>query len=818
MPNNSVHIDGVDRIATGNLEDVKVDGELTLVVGQGQYDSIGEQVTVAKEFYLKRHLHHQVIRDKTAGTWTVPGKLSADFDHEQVPKGSKTTLKESENPRHRRNKYVQTIGLLVLDCDDSADDFDAFVQSIEKLGLEALVYTTHSHGAEGKGNRYRVELFLSEPWLVEYGSKRLEDAYKAAAQLLRVKHDEACKDPARLFYEPSVANDRKHLARSQYVPGRLLKLAELLPVEGPHDWFEMITREAPSVLSREVNRGLKWELHCPNAEEHTDGRTEGAFLSREEGFPHIGCRHTHCLEMRPEHFIQRLMFKGVLTYEQVAKYSLRREMVDVTRESRFVNQQVAKIVLAKGTLFAGPKDLIRVKPRSKPGEEFVQVDKDTIVSTLQEHIQFHRWSRHEDPDDREPVVVDPSATQAGRIIGQLKHDLPQLKSARRPYSPGFEEAGFSEQHGFYQIGERHTDGMFTPQGALDFLNNEVLADFPFLTENDRWAAISMLMTAVMRPVLNTVPGYMITGPGTESGKTYLAGVASVISTETAKVGARTFPGSEAELRKELVAASLVNKQVLIFDNVKRGTELNSDIMASMITTGEIEGRILGASKDVKISIPYMTIVTGNNIEMVDDLGSRFIGIRFEQTQSNMSDREFRHRDLHRYIVENYERVNEAIYCLLSLAEATSTASRFQGWNDTVFSALAAVGAPNFVEADKATRAENATLEHSKLRWLQSVYELTERGVQYQSNELFDLLKDEAEIGPDGMAGRDHFFRVVEERFSDKQARKFRSFDDFTLPTFGRWLSKFEGEKIGEYKLVKVSRGVGQSGLYYVEKA
>ena len=138
------------------------------------------------------------------------------------------------------------------------------------------------------------------------------------------------------------------------------------------------------------------------------------------------------------------------------------------------------------------------------------------------------------------------------------------------------------------------------------------------------AALSALLTALQRPVLDIVPGFVIgaaRGSGSGSGKGKFLRAVAMIATGRAPYIVGHDPDPE-EQEKRIVTGLLRGEPFTMFDNWN-GMRIKSPAMATAITEPGGRLRKLGASKDYPVPRTFLGI-TGNDVRPVEDLVSRFI--------------------------------------------------------------------------------------------------------------------------------------------------------------------------------------------------
>ncbi|MDQ7830267.1 MAG: hypothetical protein RDU30_00915 [Desulfovibrionaceae bacterium] len=151
-------------------------------------------------------------------------------------------------------------------------------------------------------------------------------------------------------------------------------------------------------------------------------------------------------------------------------------------------------------------------------------------------------------------------------------------------------------------------------------------EFPFLTDTDRGVFVSQVLTAMVRPVLPTAPGFANVASTPGSGKTNLAKCAAVLA--GAGDGA-VMPAADTdeEMRKRLLAAGRRGAPVVILDNLTG--QIASDALCAWLTSETLTDRILGKSEETTVTTSGVVILTGNNLVLKGDLCRRVLTCRIE---------------------------------------------------------------------------------------------------------------------------------------------------------------------------------------------
>jgi hypothetical protein len=164
----------------------------------------------------------------------------------------------------------------------------------------------------------------------------------------------------------------------------------------------------------------------------------------------------------------------------------------------------------------------------------------------------------------------------------------------------------------------------------------------------RSAAVSGVLTALIRKTLPGAPQHVWDAAGSGSGKTLGINVSSLIATGH-RAAVISWDKSEEENKKLLFAALLAGDQTIMFDNVV-GTMRSASLCAAL-TSSLMRGRVLGASEMQTVPTNAMFFCNGNNISFADDLAERSIITRIEPDVEHPDQRTFK-VDLMRYVAEH----------------------------------------------------------------------------------------------------------------------------------------------------------------------
>src|SRR5262249_49502316 len=134
------------------------------------------------------------------------------------------------------------------------------------------------------------------------------------------------------------------------------------------------------------------------------------------------------------------------------------------------------------------------------------------------------------------------------------------------------------------------------EAALGLLD-DLLAEFPFVTDAGRSVALSLLMTPVLRGAMDVAPMHVVRATTARTGKTLLTNLAALVATgRTASVLSLACRTEEQE--KRLGGALLSGQPVISIDN--HNGERSGDLLAQAIEQALVLVRPLGTSDTVRV--------------------------------------------------------------------------------------------------------------------------------------------------------------------------------------------------------------------------
>ena len=209
--------------------------------------------------------------------------------------------------------------------------------------------------------------------------------------------------------------------------------------------------------------------------------------------------------------------------------------------------------------------------------------------------------------------------------------------------------------------------------------------FPFASELDRAVYVAAILTGVMRRVLKTAPGFVVSAPQPSAGKTKLCQIINEVA--SGKQTIITVKNSQNEFQKGLDAALLEAAPSILFDNVTPASSRQiSDSLDAILTAVTYKFRVLGVTALVEVSAQALFMISSNNYQPSSDLYRRLLMCRLDAKTASPEKRSF---DFIPEVVARQERQNivaAALFILKSFHEVgqprifDGTTASYEGWD------------------------------------------------------------------------------------------------------------------------------------------
>ncbi len=353
-------------------------------------------------------------------------------------------------------------------------------------------------------------------------------------------------------------------------------------------------------------------------------------------------------------------------------------------------------ITSKPKIFQRGRTLVRVV-HGYDGPQLETLKRKSLRSHLANHFEF-RMGGEKIPYPDEDIVDD--------ILNQVSWSLPPVRGMT--HVPMLRENGSLLKEKGYDADTRY---IFLPGKGMEEIEiaeqpnpsdvrlavrviEELLHDFPFVDHSAKVNAIGLLLTPVVKTLVNgQIPAFGINATKEGTGKTKLAHLVSIVSTGE-QAPAITAPSGEDEWRKTITSFLMRGSPLVLIDNADGA--LQTDALAAAITSSTYGGRVLGKSE---VNIPNgktLWMTTGNGLYFAGNLARRGVMIDLDSRSSRPWLRtKFRHSNIEKWARDNRQKI---VCALLTLARSWVAAESpqagdvpifggFQEWTNVVGSIL-----------------------------------------------------------------------------------------------------------------------------------
>ena len=302
--------------------------------------------------------------------------------------------------------------------------------------------------------------------------------------------------------------------------------------------------------------------------------------------------------------------------------------------------QIAEVLDANNLAFARGKSLIAINVNG--GIELLS--NFALLALLDQHVRFERFLARQGwvPTDAKlewtQLLVGGYITQFKSVNGVLTAPTLCPKSGRI-----LNAAGYDAEKQMFVVGA--DDFCSVPSSPTTEDVAEALAalwlpvsQFPYCNPIDQSVMLAAMLTAVVRKLLPTAPGFAFDAPVQASGKTLLLKVICILAGETPSISPQPDSGNDEELRKRIFALLREGRGVIVIDNIV-GT-FDSPSLAALATSVTYTDRVLGESRtDTALNLA-MFMLSGNNLTLKGDLPRRFPPCRIDPKEESPHQRTF----------------------------------------------------------------------------------------------------------------------------------------------------------------------------------
>ena len=199
--------------------------------------------------------------------------------------------------------------------------------------------------------------------------------------------------------------------------------------------------------------------------------------------------------------------------------------------------------------------------------------------------------------------------------------------------------------------EKETWSTLTKDDALKSAQilEGLLEEFPAERDVDKSAMMAAVLSAVMRPTLESCPLVTVDGNGPGTGKTSFCQMLSILATGATQ-SVSTFPKDESESTRTIFARLLDASGVVLFDNASQPLR-DYDSLCACLTSAEFSARTVRSAHTGTASTNAIFMINGNNLSVEGDLRRRVLFIHMEGDENTIC-RTFKRPDLKRAVKRN----------------------------------------------------------------------------------------------------------------------------------------------------------------------
>lgn len=346
-----------------------------------------------------------------------------------------------------------------------------------------------------------------------------------------------------------------------------------------------------------------------------------------------------------------------------------------------------------------------------------ELPKPSLRVLVENAIQFmnEKTSKSGDsffvPVDMPQVLVDALACAADNPVPELQEVLTTPTLA--PNGSLVAERGYhADLASFMDPAVGVTAGVTRAEAVVALATlKELLVDFPFENPAHRSVALATILTPVVRSAIaGPIPLVIIDGTTPNSGKSLLADISAILV--TGRDAPKQPLTGEEEFEKRVTALLQTGVRTVLIDNIDR--PLGGASLDALLTADTWTGRVLGSSRMIKLRSRAQWMATGNNVAIQGDVSRRAIRCFLAPEMERPEERDdYAFPRMKEHVREHRARyVSAALtvvraWMLSGDKVALPSMGSYEGWSDTVRSALVWLGEADPVATQTELRLDSA---------------------------------------------------------------------------------------------------------------
>jgi hypothetical protein len=354
--------------------------------------------------------------------------------------------------------------------------------------------------------------------------------------------------------------------------------------------------------------------------------------------------------------------------------------------------------------------------RKTKAAQFARIDIVYMRDALGRAASWHRWDKRANRWDPIDVPFDVAATILARA-GEWKFPTVAgiaTSPTLRPDGTILDRPGYDPATQLLLVDSLAMPPipeLLTKEDAIAALKliTDLLKEFPFVDDVAKAVAVSAIITPVVRGAFLVAPMHVADAPVAGSGKSYLFDIsAAIVSGVLMPVIAAGR--NEEETEKRLGAAVQSSQSLICIDNVNG--ELRGDALAQLIERPRPLVRVLGRSELFEVDARGTTFfANGNNILIAGDLTRRVVRTRLDPKMEQPELKEFKGDPVAKVLENRGAYVDAALtvvraYIVSGQPDKKKRLISFEGWSDTVRSAIAWLGMNDPCESMERVRTDD----------------------------------------------------------------------------------------------------------------
>jgi putative DNA primase/helicase len=409
------------------------------------------------------------------------------------------------------------------------------------------------------------------------------------------------------------------------------------------------------------------------------------------------------------------------------------------------------------------------------------------------------WQRF-DGRSKKYVQIDPPAAVCQQILSMVGEwpflpltGIIQCPTLRRDGSLLIDN-GYDDKTSLVLVGDVSMPAIPSSpsrEGALKALKllSDLLEEFPFVDDESKAVALSMLITPVVRGAMSVAPMHLVSKPSPGTGASYLADVASMISTgERCAVEAMAPKYEETE--KRLIGSALLGLPIIAVDNARE--IVAGDFFCQIVERPLLNLRPLSKSDKHIIANTFTMFANGNNACVAEDMVRRTVRCVIDANIENPEERVFTHNPLADIRNNRGKYIAAALTIPLAYLAANQPIvqpplASFEEWSRVVRNPLIWLGCGDPVATQ--TKLRVADPKKAELAAVFEAWKLDIGVGKHHSARTSDLIET-ANMQPGLLAA---LLKVAPQRFGNGS--------NVDAAALGRWLAKHEGNIASSAKLI-----------------